>query len=139
MERTCLGKNFFDYAAYTELIQTVAEKAAGRDEDAIFDCSVIEKAISDFCNYVSVVDSTETQIKIACIRLTGDDMRSAIQNYDGMRRKVHEAAIAKANMINKIAELYGTEKIFLGDISDRYQVADFCMEIAEKIFRERKL
>lgn len=130
------NKNYFDYEQYDLLVRNVAATAKTGDADAEMDIQDIKRVMDSFCNYVNTVDMTEMRIHIAYARLEGNELRDAIQLYDTSRRNAHESAIASASAINRYARFYGAGKIFLGDSSDRYQVADFCLEVAVKLFQK---
>ena len=40
---------------------------------------------------------------------------------------------------NRLAKFYGLPKIFLGNINDRYEVADFCLDVVTQVFEARTL
>jgi len=140
MERTNpVNNRFFDFEQYKNLLENVGKAAKAGDEDAAGDIKDITKAFDSFHNYVMVVDSTETAIRVAMARLEGQDMRDAVERYDSNRRYAHNAAIASTSLVNNLAKFYGCGAVFLGDKADRYQVADFCLEVTDKLFSERRL
>ncbi len=125
-----MKKDFFNHDAYLLL----SEKARGEADDL----DVIKEAMESFCEYVRVVDDTEVAIRMASFRLEGYDLRQAIENYDKSRRLAHNSAIVNARMINRIAALYAVDAIFTGDYDDRLQVADFCLEVTNALFVNRR-
>ena len=130
------NKTYFDYQQYDLLVRNVAATAKAGDADAEMDIQDIKRVMDSFCAYVNTVDMTEMRIHIAYARMEGNELRDAIQLYDTSRRNAHESAIASANAINRYARFYGAGKIFTGDVTDRYQVADFCLEVAVKLFQK---
>ena len=60
-----------------------------------------------------------------------------VTRYDTQRRRAHEAAIASANMLNRISNMYGCQTIYKGS-SDRLEVADFCLEVTVALFQNRR-
>lgn len=131
-------KKFFNYDAYCALLTALGEADKKGDADAAADIHAVKKAFQSFHDYVCNVDMCETQIKIAYARFEGNDLREAVERYDTVRRSFHEGAIANTSLVNAIAKAYGVEKIFLGDNTDRYQVADFCLDATVIIFENRK-
>lgn len=137
-----MDTTFFDYAAYEQLICTIgtaSKENTDVGEDAKEDLTTVSKAFDAFRNYVDTVDIGEVRVKTARFRYEGEDLRAIITTYDKSRRIAHEAAIAQCSVINRIAKFYGVEKIFTGDLDDRLQVADFCLETVCKIFQNRSL
>jgi len=127
----------FDLEAYNQLLSSCSDAASHGDDDAIEDLRVIKRATDSFHGYVNTVDMTETRIKVARFRSEGEELREVVEEADRARRYAHEAAISNAAMINRIARFYGVNKaIFLGDSADRYQVADFCLDVTVAIFKE---
>ena len=136
MEKVNANKSLFDYNQYCKMIQNMAAAAKGGDADAEMDVNDVKKLMDSFFSYVNTVDMTETRIHIAYARMEGAELRDAIQLYDTSRLNAHEAAISGARAVNRYARFYGAGKIFTGDDSDRYQVADFCLEVTVKLFQK---
>lgn len=70
-------------------------------------------------------------------RYEGEDVRDRIMVLDKNRRMAHEKAIVAVKRLNRYSEMYGVNKIFQGDVDDRYQVADFCKDIVNEFFDKR--
>lgn len=134
MEKNYNGKSLFNFGEYNHLFQVIS---SSKDEFAKEDLDTIDDALTQCRRYVEVVDATEQQIKLAYVRFDGDDLREKVVNYDRQRRAAHEAAIGSANMLNRLSNLYGCEKIYNGG-EDRLEVADFCLEVVVQIFENRK-
>lgn len=128
-------KTYFEYEQYQLMIKNMGEAAMKGDADAKLDIDDIKRTMDSFFNYVNTVDMTEMRIHIANARLDGPELRDAIMLYDTSRRNAHEAAIACAKAINRYARFYKAKPIFTGDPMDRYQVADFCLEVTVKLFK----
>ena len=64
--------------------------------------------------------------------------RSVIEDYDTKRHNAHENAILSVTLLNRLADQYDTVLPFTGDITDRHQVADFCLEITAWLFLDRR-
>lgn len=125
-----MKKALFDYDAFSTLSKQVA------DTD---DYEIIEDLVKCCTDYVKDVDVCETQIKRVYATLEGDELREAVMNIDRRRRNYHEAAIASCKMINRFAHMSGVNDIFVGNTDDRYQVADFCIEITSTLYQNRRL
>ncbi len=134
-----MEKKLFDFEAYEQLIAKMAAAAKAGDSDAALDLGAFEKAMASFHEYVSAVGMSEAQIRMAQARLDGAALRDAVAESDAMRHAHHEAAIANAAMLNRMAAAYGVGPIFLGDTAKRLEVAAFCMEVTDELFRRRKL
>ena len=100
---------------------------------------IVIKAIDAFTSYVKTVDDGETFIRFAYATMEGNALRVAVENADRTRRNAHESAIAMVSILNRMAAKRGVPMVFNGDINDRLQVADFCLEIIVKVFQARKL
>lgn len=124
-----MGK-LFNYDAFNMLSAKVA------DTD---DYEVIEDLVKCCTDYVKDVDVGEAQIKRIYATLDGDELRETVMHIDNRRRNYHEAAIASCKMINRFAEMNGVNNIFKGDVSNRYEVADFCLEITSTLYQNRRL
>ena len=62
---------------------------------------------------------------------------SEIEKLDHNRRAHHERAIIGVKRLNRFAEMEGVEKIFTGDVEDRYAIADFCRDVTVEMFDDR--
>lgn len=89
-----------------------------------------------FLDYVDAVVNMEVMQPIIYARYEGQDIRDRIQELDSKRRSKHEVAIAAAAQITRLSEKYHVTPMFNGDVEDRYQVADFCMEMVSEFFGE---
>ena len=112
--------------------------AACKDEDPDFIREPITLAMKSFCDYVYAVYNMETRIKIAATRYEGGDYRDFVMNLDRGRRIAHEHAIGQISMLNRICDALKVDRLFDGNISDRYAVADFCIAIVNELFDKRQ-
>ena len=117
-----------NYEAYCDLLNKV---------DDLELSEAINDAVTAATNYVKTVDETETLIKLSAFRSEGADYREAVMTYDAMRRRAHENLIACVAILNRIAALYKIAAIFTGSITDRWQVADFALDLTSAIFINR--
>lgn len=133
------GMTFFEKANYDNLLKEIGTRAKAGDPDAKEDAIFFEQNVANFHEYVRAVDLSETHIKMAYFRLEGDELRWQIESFDRQRRSAHEAAITSLKALNRIAKFYGVPSMFTGDIDNRHQIADFCLDITVQIFKDRTL
>ena len=133
MEKNFKDKKLFNFGEYNHLFQVIS---SSKDEFAKDDIDVIDDALTQCRRYVETVDTTEQLIKLAYVRFDGDELREKVVNYDKQRRDAHNVAVGSANMLNRIARLYGCGTIYAGS-EDRLDVADFCLEVVVEIFENR--
>ena len=131
MEKNLKG-SFFNHDAYEYLFSQVF---AGKDKD---DQDALDSAFKSFVDYVNGVDHAELASKVAYANLEGDELQFRIKDLDEFRHHRHETAVANARLVNRLAAIYSTTKVFTGDENDRLQVADFCLEVATYLFNNRK-
>lgn len=139
MTRNYEGKKFFNYSSYRQLCGETGALLKKNAPNAQKMMDTIEKhCASAFFNYVTTVDMGETRITIAYGRLDGEDLRDAIQTIDSGRHAAHEAAIVGCSVLNRMAMANGFDPIFTGDLDNRLQIADFCLEFTTEIFKGRR-
>lgn len=117
---------YFSREAYDALIKKT--RAVEKD-----DLEIIRDATEDCLRYVQIVCDGET-----CLNTADEPDRSVIEDYDKNRHNAHEKAISSVAVLNRLADLYDTALPFTGDITDRHQVADFCLEITTWLFLDRR-
>lgn len=143
MERNYMERNFFNHESYLKLVEAIGEATKSADTDcaaeAQEDLEFLRQNINHCFDYVHTVDIAETRIKTAYFRYEGSELRDIIQTLDWNRHNTHEAAIASVSILNRLASIYKCDKLFLGDIADRLQVADFCLDVVVQIFQNRSL
>ena len=130
------NKHLFNYEQYDRMVTNMTVRAKTGDADAEMDIDDVKKIMDSFYNYVNTVDQTETRIHIAYARLEGPELRDAIMLYDTSRRRTHECVIASVRALNRYAHFYGAERIFQGNDKDRYEVADFCLQVTVEMFQK---
>lgn len=128
MEKNIIGKRYFDNTSF-QVLSNTAENC---------DLEIIQDAVESFTSYVKDVDVGEQQIKLAYATMDGDELRQRVTAIDARRRRHHEDAISNVKLLNRLAEIYQISAIFTGEIEDRLQVADFCLDITVELFEARK-
>lgn len=130
--------DLFNFEAYKKLIKVLGEKSKAGDMIAPEATKYVHKSIDAICEYVRTVDVEETQVRIAYARLEGEELRDVVERADRLRRIAHDAAISHTSSLNHMSLLNGVELIYQGDIENRHQIADFCIEVVKKLFEERR-
>lgn len=105
--------------------------ACKNDRDML---DIIESDMRALGEYVYAVHMMETALPIIRINYEGQELRDRIEKLDHNRRAHHERAIIGVKRLNRFAEMEGVEKIFAGDVEDRYAIADFCRDVTVEMF-----
>ena len=108
--------------------------ACKNDRDML---DIIESDMRALGDYVYTVHMMETALPITRINYEGQELRDRIEKLDHNRRAHHERAIIGVKRLNRFAEMEGVEKIFTGDVEDRYAIADFCRDVTVEMFDDR--
>lgn len=108
--------------------------ACKNDRDML---DIIESDIRALGEYVYAVHMMETALPIIRINYEGQELRDRIEKLGHNRRAHHERAIIGVKRLNRFAEMEGVEKIFTGDVEDRYVIADFCRDVTVEMFDDR--
>lgn len=99
----------------------------------------VETGMRNFVDYVNCVYNMETKIAIARFRADGPgEYQEIVKRLDTARRNAHEAAIASINMIDRICDKYGVEKVY-GGSQERTDIGDFCGKIVNEYFEGRSV
>jgi hypothetical protein len=130
-------KSYFVYENYLALVAAVSQKAKSGNADALEDNGFLTGHFRNFFAYVNGVCNSEVGIHLADY-LEGQAKQDRITELDRMRSKHHDAAIASASAVNRIAAIYGVGPIYTGDPSVRREVAAFCMEAVRVLFENRR-
>lgn len=101
--------------------------------------TIVSKYATTFHNYVKTVVDGEMKLLIQGSSLEGQEYRDAIAQYDGNRHSAHERAISDVKVLNRLAAREGLSPVFTGDDTQRHQVADFCLELEEHLFQNRRM
>lgn len=107
----------------------------GDKEDAY---DTIANAMSSFVDYQNHVINMSIVQPIIYQRYEGAEIRDKVMELDSTRKIKHDAAIANANMLNRICEGYGIAPMVNVDTKDRYAVADFIGQFCSEIYEENK-
>ena len=118
--------SWFCYESYKALLKNA--KSPNRN-----DLEIIQGATEDCLKYVQTVCHGENYLNIV-----DEASRDAIVEYDEKRHAAHEIAISSVTVLNRLASIRGIALVFTGSIADRNQVADFCIELAESLFKNRR-
>ena len=130
-----MDNQLFNEASYLQMIKLL--KADSRS-DAQDDLALIRDIMLSFHNYVDVVVRGELKLSFADSS-DGALWREAVSQYDQSRHLAHELAIQNARLLNRLAQNYGLEAVYLGDPDQRHQVAAFCLEVDQFFFQNRRM
>ncbi len=122
-------KEYLDEEAFVALTSRASEE----DRDLLY------KMIKSFHAYVDTVVNGEAKFMLIGKGLQGQAYRDAMSDYDRERHSNHEDAIIHARVLNRLAAEYQLPPVFLGDDTQRHQVADFCLELEQYLFRNRRM
>ena len=131
-----MENQFLNETALKELIQ---KKAADPSADAQDDLKDIQRIMENCHKYVDTVVKKEAELMIEGSSLQGEEYQEKITQYDKDRHGKHEDAIIGAKVINRIASRCGVDPVFTGDETQRHQVAEFCLELDQYLFRNRRM
>ena len=92
-----------------------------------------------FHRYVDTVVTGETKLLLQCNNLDGQEYRDAIRSYDEDRHSAHDKAIGDAILVNRLATRNGLQPVFTGDETQRHQIAEFCLELDQYLFQNRRM
>ena len=95
--------------------------ACKNDRDML---DIIESDMRALGEYVYSVHMMETSLPIIRVNYEGQELRDRVEKLDHNRREHHERAIMGVKRLNRFAEMEGVEKIFTGDVNDRYAIAE---------------
>lgn len=98
------------------------------DQEFIYDC------MDTYRKYVNAVIRMEIRIPLIRMRMEPEDLQYEIMQMDANRKRCHDAAIDACNMLNRLSQKLGLPVFFEGNTEDRYQVADFCLEVCQELF-----
>lgn len=121
--------------SYLEKQRDLIEKMRGSDGklDEMSE-GFLTRAFTTFPDYANVVIRQQAMIPIWQARYDGQELRDRISEIDTTRRNMHEAAIASANMLNRMCAKNGLEPFFEGDTNDRHAVADFVGDYVNEVY-----
>ena len=122
----------FDYNAYQSLIDEIQ-----KDEDKVELMDVLHDSMKTCCDYVSSVDAMELAMPRLTVNYEGADFCERVEQYDRARRIAHEAARASVSCFNRMAFTFGTASLYLGEMDDRYQIVDLCVDVVSIVFANR--
>lgn len=111
----------------TELIR----KTSSEDKE------VLKDSLISCVKYVDTVASGEIKL----LHTTEEQIhryQDMVSQYDSSRHCHHEDAIVSTKIMNRLCASYNIAPIFSGDITQRHQIAVFCIEIVFFLFSNRR-
>ena len=131
-----MEKQFLNENALKDLIRRLSTSNDPDDRD---DFDIVTKAMEAFHSYVDTVVKGETNLLLQAGSLDGQEYRDAVSQYDGDRHSAHERAISDVKLLNRLAAREGLSPVFTGDETQRHQIADFCLELDQYLFQNRRM
>ena len=86
----------------------------GFKEDALDELEAGFRTLLDYANHVI---EQQYAMQFAAFRYEGEEFRTYVQNSDVTRRRLHLAACASINMLNRICKLADVEELFPGVVA----------------------
>lgn len=137
MQKENKDRMLFDYEAYQGLIATINEKEPDDSAMLLESHEMVEMGLKSCVDYVECVDAMELAMPRLMATTSGAEYRDRVLSLDRARTIAHDAAIAQARIINRMCHMYDVAPICLADLSDRIQVGDYCVDVAQTIFKNR--
>ena len=131
-----MASMYLNAATLQELIRKIT---TGIDPQCRDDLETLNDAFSSFHAYADAVIRGEIRLQTDGHGTDGQDYRNMVFQYDQTRHSCHEAAIVNVRVLNRMAALYELDPVFTGDDAHRHQVADFCLEMDQYFFRNRRM
>lgn len=104
------------------------------DEDQLTLCSILPS----FHACVDAVITGEMHLLLDGQVPVGEPFRKMVLRYDQARHSSRETAVINVRVLNRLADLYSLPSVFTGNGADRRQVEDFCMELDQYLFGNRR-
>ena len=127
------------YVSLNSFDDLIFEIGKHKTDDADNDLRLVENAVISFFAYFKAAVKSELASLLAQDYPDRDSAYEDIKACDEACRLALEAAITNASIINKLCSAYGVDPVFLGNINDRNEVAEFCREFVEQTFLNREL
>jgi len=109
-------------------------------------CSLMEKLLSAAERYFCKVFEMETKLKIARLRVGGNELRELTENLDKNRMYAHEALISDLHIFNRYVMKEFVDEMPVGGIfnrepeliHNRVAVADWAGDLLTAVYQNRK-
>lgn len=127
--------NYFNFRNYMTLLESVTKGAQTGEERDQSSLDLIKRASDTFLEYVRSVDYSETRICILRFRAnSSEEFRDLVTEIDRSRRNSHESCIMFCRILNRQAHSRGIGPVFEGDLEQREQVTQFCIEFVAEVY-----
>ena len=120
------------------LKELIHKMITGIDPESREDREVLASILPSFHAYVDAVVRGESELILNSQR-EGKEYQEMISGYDQTRHSCHETAIINVRVLNRLAERYDLQPVFVGDSEQRHQVAAFCLELDQYLFVNRRM
>lgn len=129
-------KTMFNRKAYEDIIVCINKIEDQQEKSELHE--LVEMSLINCIRYVERVDAMELAMPRLLATCAGAEFRDRVESLDNARKATHDAAIAQAVILNRLAKQLGVDKICLADTKDRFQVGDYCIDVVDSIFKNRK-
>ena len=130
-----MRKQYLDESALKELVSGITAGIGNQCQD---DREALNDILLSFHAYLDTVVRGEAEL-LMNPHAEGGAYRDLASRYDLERHACHETAIVNVRVLNRLASLYGVSPVFTGDSTQRHQVAEFCLELEQYFFENRRM
>jgi hypothetical protein len=121
---------------YKQIINQLVSNLKDRnDSDAI---SLVNETLKNCWKYIQRVNELEAYLLTKSAD-TPESYQQIVTELDKSRSVSHDSLISSVKIVNRLCIEADLQPIFSGNIENRIEVAEFAMEVALEIFRERRL
>lgn len=119
------------------LLDAISKKNEKDPSVKDFIYNAVKSCLDNFVGYTNSVYMAETTMMMNRFRnVDVQEYQEAVSRTDTSRRNAHEAAIASTNMLNRICDSVGVDRVYDGP-DDRIAIGDFCGQIVNEFFEDR--
>lgn len=118
---------------YKEILMELVSKLPNADG-----IMLVRDMITNCGTYVQKVVALEAQI-ITRLADNPEEYRQRIAEMDKQRSVSHNALISSVKIVNRLCRSVDMPPLFLGNIDNRVDVAEFAADLVKEIFQSRRL
>ena len=134
-----MSNKYLNLEAFRKLLSAINERVEISNQESLSNLQAVADCIITCSNYIQSVIQFEIITGTASVLYDAGQATEIYQREDMARHNAHEAAIIHVRLLNRICDAYGVERVYVGDVSNRIQVADFCGELTNTVFQNRKI
>ncbi|MEQ6359529.1 DUF3232 domain-containing protein [Thermoanaerobacter thermohydrosulfuricus] len=121
---------------FNVLVQRIKDEAGTYWKE---DLESVEDSIKQCGRYIKTVNDMESAITSARFRMEPEDYREYIMNLDRSRKIEHDALIVSVRVLNRLCSMYRVDPIFIGDLENRIEIAEFAKAVVDEMFETRQM